>query len=35
MAWPVLGHVPAAAEAVGLLVAMTGLLIAVTAGTRR
>ena len=35
MAWPVLGHVPAAAEAVGLLVAMTGLLIAVTASTRR
>ena len=35
MAWPVLGHMPAAAEAAGLLVAMTGLLIAVTAGSRR
>ena len=35
MAWPVLGHMPAAAEAAGLLVAMTGLLIAVTAGGSR
>lgn len=35
MAWPVLGHVPSGAEAVGLLVAMTGLLIAVTAPARR
>lgn len=35
MAWPVLGHMPDVAETVGLLVAMTGLLIAVTAGTRR
>ncbi len=34
MAWPVLGHMPSAAEAVGLLVAMSGLLIAVTAGKR-
>jgi drug/metabolite transporter (DMT)-like permease len=31
MAWPVLGHVPTAAETTGLLVAMAGLLIAVTA----
>ena len=35
MAWPVLGHMPAAAEAAGLLVVMTGLLIAVTAANRR
>jgi drug/metabolite transporter (DMT)-like permease len=35
MAWPVLGHVPATAEAVGLLVAMTGLVVAVTAPARR
>ena len=31
MAWPVLGHVPLALEAVGLLVAMAGLIVAVTA----
>ena len=30
MAWPVLGHVPMAFEAAGLLVAMAGLIIAVT-----
>ncbi|MDI9233066.1 hypothetical protein [Limnohabitans lacus] len=30
MAWPVLGHVPALAEAIGLLLVMTGLLVAVT-----
>lgn len=41
MAWPVLGHVPTAAEAVGLVVVMLGLIVAVTArgaaapGTRR
>jgi drug/metabolite transporter (DMT)-like permease len=35
MGWPVLGHVPTAAEAAGLFVAMTGLLIAVTAPARR
>jgi drug/metabolite transporter (DMT)-like permease len=33
MAWPVLGHVPTAAEAAGLFVAMTGLLLAVTASS--
>ncbi len=31
MAWPVLGHVPAALETVGLMVAMAGLLVAITA----
>jgi len=31
MAWPVLGRVPATLEPVGLLVAMAGLLVAVTA----
>ena len=31
LAWPVLGHVPLALEAVGLLVAMAGLIVAVTA----
>jgi drug/metabolite transporter (DMT)-like permease len=31
MAWPVLGHVPTAAETAGLVVAMAGLLVAVTA----
>ena len=31
MAWPVLGHVPATLETVGLLLAMAGLIIAVTA----
>jgi drug/metabolite transporter (DMT)-like permease len=35
MAWPVLNHVPTVAETAGLAVAMTGLLIAVTASTRR
>jgi drug/metabolite transporter (DMT)-like permease len=30
MAWPVVGHVPALAEAMGLLLVMTGLLVAVT-----
>ena len=30
MAWPVLGHVPAVAEAIGLLLVMTGLIVAVT-----
>ncbi len=32
LAWPVLGHVPTGIEAAGLLVAVTGLLITVTAG---
>jgi drug/metabolite transporter (DMT)-like permease len=31
MAWPVLGHVPALAESMGLLLVMAGLLVAVTA----
>lgn len=31
MAWPVLGHVPAALETAGLLLAMAGLIVAVTA----
>ena len=35
MAWPVLGHVPSATEAIGLMVAMTGLLIAVTTPSPR
>ena len=35
LAWPVLGHVPTGIEAVGLLVAVTGLLITVTAGSVR
>ena len=35
MAWPVLGHVPTGAEAVGLVVAMAGLLLAVTAPSAR
>ena len=35
MAWPVLGHVPTGAEAAGLLVAMAGLILAVTAPARR
>lgn len=34
MAWPVLGHVPSAAEALGLLVVMGGLLLAVTRSAR-
>jgi drug/metabolite transporter (DMT)-like permease len=32
LAWPVLGHVPTGTEAAGLLIAVTGLLITVTAG---
>lgn len=32
LAWPVLGHVPTSVEAAGLLIAVTGLLITVTAG---
>lgn len=35
MAWPVLGHVPTPAEAAGLMIAMAGLLLAVTQGVRR
>ncbi len=35
MAWPVLGHVPAGAEAAGLALAMVGLVVAVTAPARR
>lgn len=35
MAWPVLGHVPTEPEAIGLLIAMTGLVLAVTAPARR
>lgn len=35
LAWPVLGHMPAVAETVGLLVAMVGLIVAVTAPSRR
>lgn len=34
LAWPVLGHVPVAAEAAGLIVAMSGLILAVTSPTR-
>ena len=34
MAWPVLGHVPAWPEAMGLLLVMTGLIMAVTASTQ-
>ena len=34
MAWPVLGHVPAWPEAMGLLLVMTGLIVAVTTATR-
>jgi drug/metabolite transporter (DMT)-like permease len=34
LAWPVLGHVPVAAEAAGLIVAMGGLLLAVTSPAR-
>ena len=33
LAWPVLGHVPTGIEAAGLLIAVTGLLITVTAGS--
>jgi drug/metabolite transporter (DMT)-like permease len=35
MAWPVLGHMPAPAEAAGLALAMAGLFLAVTAPARR
>ncbi|MBC7939055.1 MAG: DMT family transporter [Chitinophagaceae bacterium] len=35
MAWPVLGHVPTGAEAGGLVIAMAGLILAVTAPTSR
>ncbi len=35
MAWPVLGHVPSAPETAGLALAMTGLILAVTAPARR
>lgn len=35
LAWPVLGHVPTAGETGGLLIAMTGLLIAVTTSRTR
>jgi drug/metabolite transporter (DMT)-like permease len=35
LAWPVLGHVPAGIEAAGLLIAMAGLIVAVTAPARR
>lgn len=35
LAWPVLGHVPTGIEATGLLIAVTGLLITVTAGSAR
>ncbi len=35
LAWPVLGHVPTGVEAAGLLIAVTGLLITVTAGSAR
>ena len=34
LAWPVLGHVPSSVEAVGMLVAIAGLLVAVTAPGR-
>jgi drug/metabolite transporter (DMT)-like permease len=33
MAWPLLGHVPAQLEATGLLLVMTGLIVAVTTST--
>ena len=33
LAWPVLGHVPATFETVGLLLVMVGLLVAVTSST--
>ena len=35
MAWPVLGHIPATLESIGLLVAMAGLIVAVTAPPAR
>ena len=34
LAWPVLGHVPTGAEAMGLFIAVVGLRISVTAGRR-
>jgi uncharacterized membrane protein len=34
MAWPVLGHVPAPMETIGLLLVMTGLIVAVTTSAR-
>jgi hypothetical protein len=33
MAWPVLGHVPVTMEAIGLLLVMLGLIVAVTVST--
>ena len=33
MAWPVMGHVPAIIETLGLLLVMVGLIVAVTAPT--
>ena len=33
LAWPVLGHVPATFETLGLLLVMAGLLVAVTSST--
>jgi drug/metabolite transporter (DMT)-like permease len=35
LAWPVLGHVPTSAETGGLMLAMCGLIVAVTAAVRR
>jgi drug/metabolite transporter (DMT)-like permease len=35
LAWPVLGHVPTAAETAGLVIVMAGLVLAVTGGLRR
>ncbi len=35
LAWPVLGHVPTAAETTGLVIVMAGLVLAVTGGLRR
>lgn len=35
MAWPVLGHVPTLAETAGLVIAMAGLILAVTAPSKR
>jgi drug/metabolite transporter (DMT)-like permease len=35
LAWPVLGHVPTAAETAGLVIVMAGLVLAVTGGPRR
>jgi drug/metabolite transporter (DMT)-like permease len=33
LAWPVLGHVPGLGEITGMVLAMTGIVITVTAGT--